>query len=153
MRAVSGALAIVILGALGLVTPARGQPAADTAAIKQTALDYVEGWYEGNAERMARALSPDLAKRNIVKDPQTSKDTLEQMSKAELVKMTGEGVGTKTSKENQQKDVTILDSYGSMASVKVVFADWVDYLHIAKINGRWVIVNVFWEFKPRAKQK
>lgn len=37
--------------------------AADSAAIKQTALDYIEGWYEGNAERMERALHPDLAKR------------------------------------------------------------------------------------------
>ena len=43
---------------------------ADQAAIKQTALDYVEGWYEGNAERMERALHPDLAKRIIRTGPQ-----------------------------------------------------------------------------------
>ena len=30
-------------------------------AIKQTALDYVEGWYEANSERMQRALHPELA--------------------------------------------------------------------------------------------
>lgn len=153
MRAISTGLLVMILGVLGLASPAHGQSAADTAAIKQTALDYVEGWYEGNAERMGRALSSDLAKRNIVKNPQTGNDTLEQMSKAELVKLTGEGIGKKTPRENQQKDVTILDYYGGMASVKVVFADWVDYLHVAKIDGRWVIVNVLWEFKPKAKQK
>ena len=34
------------------------------------------------------------------------------------------------------------------ASVKIVAADWVDYLHLAKYNGRWVIVNVLWEMKP-----
>src|SRR5262249_46471729 len=33
------------------------------AAIKQTALDYIEGWYEGDAERMERAVHPELAKR------------------------------------------------------------------------------------------
>jgi len=31
--------------------------------------------------------------------------------------------------------------------VKIVARDWVDYLHVAKFNGRWVIVNVLWELK------
>ncbi|MGP0055951.1 MAG: nuclear transport factor 2 family protein [Steroidobacteraceae bacterium] len=38
------------------------QTDADSAAIKETLLNYVEGWYEGNAARMKRALYPDLAK-------------------------------------------------------------------------------------------
>ena len=29
----------------------------------------------------------------------------------------------------------------------VVASDWIDYLHVAKWNGRWVIVNVLWELK------
>jgi len=33
-------------------TVANAQTPADAAAIKQTALDYIEGYYEGNAERM-----------------------------------------------------------------------------------------------------
>jgi hypothetical protein len=27
--------------------------------------------------------------------------------------------------------------------------DWIDYMHMAKSNGRWVIVNVLWEMKPK----
>jgi len=53
--------------------------------------------------------------------------------------------------EKQQKDVTILDVYENAASVKVVASDWIDYLHMAKSNGRWVIVNVLWELKPQKK--
>jgi hypothetical protein len=35
--------------------------AADTeAAIKRTVLDYFEGWFEGDAARMERALHPEL---------------------------------------------------------------------------------------------
>ena len=30
-------------------------------------------------------------------------------------------------------------------------ADWIDYLQIAKVDGRWVIVNVLWESKPESK--
>jgi hypothetical protein len=44
--------------------------------------------------------------------------------------------------------VTILDIYGSAASAKIYASGWVDYLHLAKWNGRWVIVNVLWELHP-----
>lgn len=61
------------------------------------------------------------------------------------------GGGTKTPKEQQQEDVTILDVFENSACVKVVASDWVDYLQVAKFNGRWVIVNVLWELKPAKK--
>lgn len=123
--------------------------AAEQAAIKQTALDYIEGWYEGNAERMERALHPDLAKRIVRTDPKSGRSRLDQMSAMGLVQGVRSGYGKNTPKEKQQKDVTILDVYENAASVKVVAADWIDYLHIARYNGRWVIVNVLWEMKKQ----
>ena len=121
---------------------------ADKEAIKATALDYIEGWYEGNAERMERALHPDLAKRIVHTNPQ-GRSSLGQMSAMSLVQGVKRGGGKDTPKEKQQKDVTILDVFGNAASVKVVASDWIDYLHIARSNGRWVIVNVLWELKPK----
>lgn len=126
-------------------------PAADAASIKQAALDYIEGWYEGNAERMERSLHPELAKRMVETNPQTGRSRLNQMSAMTLVQGTRSGGGTKTPKEKQQKDVTILDVFERAASVKVVAGDWIDYLHMAKFNGRWMIVNVLWELKPDRK--
>jgi hypothetical protein len=121
---------------------------ADRDAIRATALDYIEGWYEGNAERMERALHPHLAKR-IVRTNDKGQSMLGQMSALELVQGVKRGGGKDTPKDKQQKDVTILDVYGGAASVKIVASDWIDYLHIAKFNGRWVIVNVLWELKPK----
>ena len=121
----------------------------DKAAIKQTALDYIEGWYEGNAERMERALHPELAKRIVRTNPQNGQSRLDQMSALTLVQGTRRGGGKQTPKDKQQKDVIILDVYGNTASVKIIASDWIDYLHIAKSNGRWVIVNVLWELKPQ----
>jgi hypothetical protein len=122
----------------------------DKTAITSTALDYIEGWYTGDAERMERALHPDLAKR-IVRNNDKGQSRLDQMSAMTLVQAVRGGYGKNTPKERQQKDVTILDVYGNTASVKLVAADWIDYLHIAKYNGRWVIVNVLWEMKPAKK--
>jgi len=121
---------------------------ADKQAITQTALDYVEGWYEGNAERMERALHPDLAKRVVITDDK-GRNRLDQMSAMGLVQGVKRGGGKDTPKEKQQKDITILDVFGNAASVKAVMSGWIDYMHMAKVNGRWVIVNVLWELKPR----
>jgi hypothetical protein len=134
-----------------LAAGARAQTPADAAAIKQTALDYIEGYYEGNAERMERALHPDLAKRIVRTNPQNGKSALQQMSAMSLVQITRAGGGKDTPKDHQQKDVTILDVFENAASVKVIAGDWIDYLHVAKFNGRWVIVNVLWEMKPVKK--
>jgi Putative lumazine-binding len=124
---------------------------ADKAAITQTALDYIEGWYAGDAERMERSLHPDLAKR-IVRTTDKGQSRLEQMSAMGLVQGTRRGYGKETPKEKQIKDVFILDVFGNTASVKAVMSDWIDYMHMAKYNGRWVIINVLWEMKPVVKE-
>lgn len=120
----------------------------DNKAIKQAALDYIEGWYEGNAERMEQALHPDLAKRIVMTNPQ-GRSQLQQMSAMGLVQGVKRGGGKDTPKDRQLKDVVILDVFRNAASVKIVASDWIDYLHVAKFNGRWVIVNVLWELKSQ----
>jgi hypothetical protein len=126
---------------------------SDAEAIKQTALDYGEGWYEGNAERMERALHPDLAKRALMPDPRSGKGKIDHISALGLVQATRDGWGAKTPKDERRTNVTILDVFGNAASVKLEMHDWIDYMHLAKIQGRWVIVNVLWEFTPEAKKK
>ena len=121
----------------------------DEAAIKRAALDYIEGWYEGDAERMERALHPDLAKRIVYTNPENGRSRLEQMSAMTLVQYTRAEYGKKTLKEERQMDVTILDKYENVASVKIVATAWIDYLHVARYNGEWKIVNVLWELKPK----
>ena len=124
--------------------------AADSAAIKATALDYIEGWYTGDAERMERALHPELAKRIVYQPTQPGqRSRLESQSAMTLVRATRAGGGKRTPPERQQKDVTILDIYENAASVKVVAGAWIDYLHVARTDGRWQIVNVLWELKPQ----
>ncbi|MBL8167005.1 MAG: nuclear transport factor 2 family protein [Acidobacteria bacterium] len=130
---------------------ARAQSDADREAIKQTALDYIEGYYNGDAERMERSLHPDLAKRIARTNPSTGKSNLNHMTAAQLIQGTRMRQGRPTPKEQQQRDITILDVYENVASVKIVANDWIDYLHEVKFDGRWVIINVLWEMKPKSK--
>ena len=141
-------LRIAALAVLVLASPAAAQSAADTSAIRAAALDYAEGWYEGNMERMSRAVHPELVKRIVISDTTTGRSVLQTMGASMLVNATGHGYGRKTAKERQEKDVRILDLYGNAGIVRVGMADWIDYLQVARLDGRWQIVNVLWERKP-----
>ena len=128
------------------------QSAADSAAIRATALDYIDGWYAGDGARMERALHPELAKRIVMTDAQ-GRSRLGQQSAMTLVQNTQRGGGKDTPADKRKDEVRILDVYRNAASVRVQASSWVDYLHIAKSNGRWVIVNVLWEMDPAAMQQ
>lgn len=141
-------LALVTLAVPGGMT---AQTSEDEEAIRATALDYIEGWYTGDAERMERALHPDLAKRMVFTDPASGESQLNDMGAGDLVGSTRAGYGKQTPESERRMDVTVLDVYENVASVKVVAKDWIDYLHVVKFDDRWVIINVLWELTPEAK--
>jgi hypothetical protein len=141
-----GTLALV----LGLAAhPGSAQTAADWAALRTMALDYIDGWYSGDAERMERAPHPHLAKRLVYVDPQ-GKSRLVDLTALELVQWTRAGYG-ETAAAERREDVTILDIFGNAAVVKIDASTWVDYLEAIRWNGRLVIVNVVWENRPKSK--
>jgi hypothetical protein len=147
MTRVLSLIAIVLL----TCGAAAAQAAApdENAAITKTALNYIEGWYAADADRMESSLHPDLAKRMIYTDPKTGRSQFNHMSAMALVQGTRRGGGKQTPTERQMKEITILDRFNNAAIVKVVASDWIDYLSVAKFNGEWKIINVLWELKPK----
>ena len=120
--------------------------ASDEDAIRARTLDYAEGWYSGDGERMARALHPELAKRIAVVDKE-GKPALQSMNAEQLIAGTRKGYGKNTPPEKQLKDVKILDVFRNAATVRLEMEGWIDYLHLAKFGEEWKIVNVLWERK------
>lgn len=133
--------------------PALGISAADAEEIEAVALDYIDGYYTGDAMRMKRALHPELAKRIVAKNPETGECTLINMTADQLVEATAKGGGQHYLAEERLNDVQILDVYGDVASVRINAAEWIDYLHVAKVDGEWKIINVLWELTPEFKEK
>ena len=150
VRALTSVCAVgALLAAAGpALAQAGGDRDADEAAIRATALDYIEGWYTQDAARMERALHSELVKRMAFTDPQSG-SVLDQGSGLRLVQATRPAPGeTPQPAGDRQRDVTILDLYGGAASVKIDADGWVDYLHLVKWNGEWKILNVLWELDP-----
>ena len=119
-------------------------PATDRAAIERTVRDYIDGWYEGNSERMARALHPDLMKRAAM-PLANGRFVLETASANAMIELTKAGLGKQRARPGQVNDVVVLDIAGDMASAKSVSPDYIDLLHVLRINGEWRIVNVLWQ--------
>ncbi|MEO8564212.1 MAG: nuclear transport factor 2 family protein [bacterium] len=140
------ALAMLASVLVALAAPAHAQSAADSAGIRAAALDYIEGWYAGDGARMERALHPELAKRNVTTDSASGRSRLSQLGALTMVLSTRAGGGTRIPAGERKSEVQILDIYRGAASARVRAASWIDYLHLARYNGRWVIVNVLWEY-------
>jgi hypothetical protein len=64
-----------------MIPPMQAQSAADSAAIRATAMDYMQGWYTGDTVRMGRALHPELAKRIV----NTDSNGVSRLSRQEAV--------------------------------------------------------------------
>lgn len=141
-------LLIPLLTALSpTVLPA--QTALDSAGIRGAALDYIEGWYSGNGDRMAKALHPELAKRIMLTDT-LGNFWIRDMGATELIRGTRTGGGTRTPEADRRTEVRVLDIFQNAASVRIDAGGWIDYLHLVRWRGQWVILNVLWELRPPA---
>jgi hypothetical protein len=119
---------------------------SDEAAVVAAALDYFEGWFEGDATRMERALHPALAKRSLGQgDPDSAE--LRSLTKERMVELTAAGGGQDTTPDGGLRiDVEVIDLYGNIASVLVRSAVYREYLHLVRTDEGWKVVNVLWHF-------
>lgn len=121
----------------------------DQKEVKSKTLDYIEGWFEGNPDRMKSCLHPDLAKRNVYIHPKTDRSIVSFHSASTLVESTRMGNGKKYPKDKRNIKITILHMYRGIASVKITCLLMTEYLHLVKYNGEWAVINVLFELKPR----
>jgi hypothetical protein len=132
-------------------TPDEAGNMDDADQVKAAALDYIEGAYSGDADRMARALAPDFNKVMPATIPSTGETFLNYTSATLLIEGTRAQMGLVDESE-RNIDVTIHDVNKGIASVKVNSLMYIDHLQLAKLNGEWKIVNVLWVPNPDAPQ-
>jgi Putative lumazine-binding len=118
----------------------------DLASIERAAVDYIEAWLNGDADRMADCLHRDLTKRSIDDDAMSGRPSVDAMTHRDMVEATQAGRGTKLPRDYQ---VTIEDAFRNIATARVDSARYVDFLHIARFKDRWRIVSVLWEPRER----
>lgn len=110
------------------------------AAIRRTVRDYYEGWFDGDAARMQRALHPELVKRGFADDG----SSIDTDTAATMVDATRRGVGTRYGADQRHLDISVNHVHRDIADVHVTGAVYVDYLQLVLVDGRWQILNALW---------
>jgi nitrite reductase/ring-hydroxylating ferredoxin subunit len=118
-------------------------------AIVSAALDYYEGWFDGDAARMEKALHPDLVKRSLAEDG----TNVETISAREMVEATAKGIGLTGDPGVDRRGIEIhVDHvYEDIATVSATSSVYVDYLQLVRTRDGWQIVNVLWDRVARPR--
>lgn len=103
--------------------------------IRGAALDYFEGWFDGDAERMDRALHPELVKRR-------AGDELGVITKEQMVGWTQEGLGKRDA--DRAVEVEVSEVYEQIATVIVRSTPFHEYLHLVRTDDGWKIANTLY---------
>jgi len=126
----------------------------DTAAIIRTSLDYIDGYYSGDAARVERAIHPDLNKATPRDLPQTGRTALTYTTWSALVEFTRAKIGA-LDDTARHINVIILNTENDVSNVKIISANFTDYIQVVKLDGEWKILNVIFtsgsKVPPRLK--
>jgi hypothetical protein len=131
-------------------TPApapKPQPtAADKDAVRRAAMDYLEGFYEGDTAKLVRALRPDMYKLGFWKPKDASKYDAEKMSYEQALDYARKFKANKrTTPATAPKSVTVYDVQDQTAAAKVTAWWGTDYLLLGKYDGKWMISHILWQ--------
>jgi ketosteroid isomerase-like protein len=108
----------------------------DHELVTQVALDYFEGWFDGDVARMDRALHPDLVKRR-------AGDELGVTTKERMLELTRAGSGAEDAAD-RALEVVVEDVSGEIASVTMRSAVYYEYLQLVRTSDGWKIANALW---------
>ncbi|MBA3868296.1 MAG: nuclear transport factor 2 family protein [Anaerolineae bacterium] len=126
--------------------------AAVEVAIRTAIMDYVEGWYESDVERMNRCLHPRLVKRTLRVQKDGGEPKFIDLTKEDMMGYTQAGEGLEAPRDKLYYKIDILDVYQETATARAETYEFIDYVQLVKQNGRWLIVNVLYTANHAAKK-
>ena len=117
-------------------------------AVKQAVLDYVEALYEADSSRIERSVHRDLFKLGFERDKEGTYKPY-RMTYQELYDLAGRWNKTGRIPKNSKKEIVVYDVADQTASAKLTAMWGIDYLHLAKFDGKWMITDILWQTPPR----
>jgi hypothetical protein len=120
---------------------------ADREAVRLAALDYVEGVYNVQPDRIERSVHTSLVKRGFYKDTAAGPYNESPMTYEQLVRLAGNW-NKEGKRDTSIKDVAVLDVLDQTAVAKVTASWGIDYMLLAKYGDRWKITQILWQSHP-----
>ena len=147
MKKLSMIALIIALALVGYV--AQAQTHDEREAVRQAVLDYVEALYEADSARIERSVHRDLFKLGFERDKEGAYKPY-RMTYQELYDLAGRWNKTGRIPKNSKKEIVVYDVADQTASAKLTAMWGIDYLHLAKFDGKWMITDILWQTPPRS---
>ncbi len=139
---------LIITFTLCLINTANAQSPEDRQGVEKAVLNYVEAFYEADTTKAYESVAPFLAKRGYYtgKNSELREAT---MSFDQLISLSKRWKQTQHITPETPKKITVFEILDKTASAKLEAKWGIDYFHLAKLNGKWMIVNVLWQDPPK----
>jgi hypothetical protein len=141
-----------------LFITATAQNPSDSLAIKNACRNYIEGWHQGNMEKISTSVSPELVKRTVMADSE-GKSYTSGMSYSlfkTFSRSSRNGIQMQDFRPDEEFsfEVVIYDISGDFATAKTIVPkyNFFDYCQLAKFDGEWKIFNILWGWIPQQQQ-
>jgi hypothetical protein len=135
--------------ALAFFPVCAAQSQSDRDAVKQAVLDYVEALYEAEASKIEKSVHPELFKLGFEPDKDGSYKPY-RMTYQQLYDLAARWNKSGKIPKNSKKDVVVYDVSDQTAAAKLTALWGIDYIHLAKFEGKWKITDILWQTPPKA---
>jgi len=138
---------LLLIGFICITSVCFAQNAKDIEGVKKACMNYIEGFYEGDASKLETALSPTLYKYGYWKNKETGAYATAGQMTYEKALDYAKNVAEKKkfAKEDAVKVVEVLDISNHVAAAKVKAWWGIDYMLLSKDGDTWIIEQVLWE--------
>ncbi|MEZ5345187.1 MAG: nuclear transport factor 2 family protein [Pyrinomonadaceae bacterium] len=138
---------LIAIFVFSLTTAALANTDSDADAVKKASLNYIEGFYEGDGSKLSESLIPEMNKFGFWKKQGSEVyEHAGSMSFEQALKFAADVKEKKNfPKADAPKSVEILEVSDKIAITKVTAWWGVDYLMLAKNDGKWMIRQILWE--------
>ena len=117
----------------------------EEAAVRATVDDYFLGWYDGDPERMRRALHPLLAKRGYTRETDGVFE-LAPVTADQMIAWAAVGHGRQTDPADRAYVTRVVEIHDGVALTVTHSVPYVEYLHLIRTDEGWKIINALWTY-------
>ena len=140
--------------AISSLAPHHSPLAQDSAGVRAAVLDYVEGFYTGDSTRLVRSVRPEVYKYGFSWRRDDGAYRGSQMTWAGFHRYANDvkARGGRGAPPDAPKKIELFDVLDQTASAKLTAWWGIDYLLLARYEGKWMITHVLWQSPPRTSQ-
>ena len=135
-----------ILAVVMLISFTAYSQATDKELVQAAIEDYVDGIYQVQPDRIKKSVHPELVKKGYWKDKDKTEYAYDGiMTFDQLVKLAETWNAKGWLAKDAPRKIEIYDVQDQTACGKLTAYWGTDYFQLAKVDGKWMIMNILWQ--------